>query len=355
VQNADTHVALTAEIHPYSVLTDRFLQLAAGEGYWHLRGLRWSTDMEEAPLADDAIASIRHATNDAHEVILEVDDALVQLNLSSGKATVRVAGSELIDVESAVAWIRQLIPESAPHDRQEAEIEFWTWGEYGPESISRNLAVPRWKQIASNYASETRLALERLMALRPEQDGGRLMLWHGAPGTGKTHALRAMAWAWREWCDVHYITDPETFFGEKPSYMLRLLMANDDPDPADERWRLLVLEDTGELMRVDAKDHVGQGLSRLLNLVDGMIGQGFPVLVLVTTNEPLGALHAAVARPGRCMSNVEFAPLPVAQATAWLRARGAEQISAGKLTLAECYAVLAGEQVPVRRPVGFVA
>ena len=42
-----------------------------------------------------------------------------------------------------------------------------------------------------------------------------------------------------------------------------------------EAWRLLVLEDTGELLTPDAKTVIGQGLSRFLNVVDGLIGQGF--------------------------------------------------------------------------------
>ena len=52
---------------------------------------------------------------------------------------------------------------------------------------------------------------------RPES--GQLLLWHGEPGTGKTYALRALAWEWRAWCRFHYVTDPERFFNEA-NYML---------------------------------------------------------------------------------------------------------------------------------------
>jgi hypothetical protein len=74
-------------------------------------------------------------------------------------------------------------------------------------------------------------------------------------------------------------------------------------------WRVLVLEDTGELLSADARERAGQGLSRFLNVVDGLIGQGLRVLVLVTTNEEIRKLHPAVARPGRCAANIEFTPL----------------------------------------------
>ena len=120
------------------------------------------------------------------------------------------------------------------------------------------------------------------------------MLWHGAPGTGKTHALRAFAWEWRSWCTFHYITDPEEFV-DSPRYMLKVLLDGVDDESG---WRVLILEDTGELLALDAKYQAGQGLSRFLNVVDGLIGQGLRVLVLVTTNETLRSLNPAVRGRG---------------------------------------------------------
>jgi len=54
------------------------------------------------------------------------------------------------------------------------------------------------------------------------------------------------------------------------------------------------------MMGADAKSQVGQGLSRLLNVSDGILGQGTKIMILVTTNENLGKLNPAVMRPGRC-------------------------------------------------------
>ena len=79
----------------------------------------------------------------------------------------------------------------------------------------------------------------------------------------------------------------------------------------------------------------------MLNVVDGLIGQGFPTLVLVTTNEPMRVLHPAIARSGRCAAHVEFKPFTEPEARA--RPRN-HDVCAGERyarTLAELYAVAA--------------
>lgn len=63
--------------------------------------------------------------------------------------------------------------------------------------------------------------LARLDALisHPELQRGQLLFWHGLPGTGKTHGLRALASEWHAWCDIELMVDPDVFFGHKPKYM----------------------------------------------------------------------------------------------------------------------------------------
>jgi hypothetical protein len=97
----------------------------------------------------------------------------------------------------------------------------------------------------------------------------------------------------------------------------------------------------------------GQGLSRFLNVVDGLIGQGLRILVLVTTNEELRRLHPAVARPGRCAANVQFTPLAAHEAEEWLRAPGVAGETDGRRTLASLYAQLEGLDPAGVRPSRF--
>jgi hypothetical protein len=118
------------------------------------------------------------------------------------------------------------------------------------------------------------------------------------------------------------------------------------------RSRLLILEDTGELLALDAKIRTGQGLSRLLNVVDGLIGQGLRFLVLVTTNETLGSLHPAVSRPGRCLAEIEFTPFPPSEADAWLESHGRLGDGSAR-TLASLFGHGDGPEKPEKHPLGF--
>lgn len=121
-------------------------------------------------------------------------------------------------------------------------------------------------------------------------------------------------------------------------------------------WRVIVLEDCGEMLAVDARREVGQALSRMLNACDGLIGRGLRFLVLVTTNEPVSKLHPAVARPGRCAANIEFGGFSADQAEEWLDAHGHLNSHAGACQLADLYAITEGFADPRQHAgIGFAA
>ena len=325
---------------------------------------------------------------------------LLIVSLGESFVYAQAAAADATTAEAALAGVRELLPPPEPSARQEVPVMFWTYSAQGPLPSMRKISVPEWSEIRGNYSESTQAALDGLMqGFRPSH-GGQLVLWHGDVGTGKTFALRALAWEWRDWCQIHYIVDPDTFFGEHADYLMSVLMQSgglgshvgmmmashpgafssrvmalgpvdfdedDEEELFDEQpgsdggdesrrvpqWRLLVLEDTGELLRPDAKTIIGQGLSRFLNVVDGLIGQGLRILVLVTTNEEIGTLHPAVARPGRAAANIEFLLLSRDEAVAWLERHGVDASPPTTRSLASLYALLEGRDPADTRVVGF--
>ena len=122
-------------------------------------------------------------------------------------------------------------------------IVFWANAPGHPMSPRRRISAPAWVEIESNYSQAVRDALGPLMDATASGPGG-LLLWHGEPGTGKSYALRALARAWRGWCDTHVITDADAFLGGEANYLLSTLLL----EQREGRWRLIVLEDAGELL-----------------------------------------------------------------------------------------------------------
>lgn len=267
------------------------------------------------------------------QVYLKYGDTSVLLEPTSGGIVMYIGANSREEALMTREYVRQFFPELHREDHK-VTMKFWTMTSSGPQSRSRRLEVPAWDEISENYTAEVQTKLARLLERGQDSlSAGQLILWTGPPGTGKTYGLRSLTREWRDWCEFHYIVDPDHFFGSQADYMMQVLLSESenmpvdpdaDPNPDKDRskWKLIILEDAGELMSADARERSGQGLSRLLNTVDGMIGQGLKVFILVTTNEPLKRLHEAVARPGRCAARIEFKPLTPEETQKWLEGRG---------------------------------
>jgi len=356
---------------------------AAAEGLQEIHTANWPTSVRSIEAVGKPLA--RTISHGGESALYEENGVLFEAHLWGSSFTVTAAGRKREDVTRVVERLEKLFPPPDPSSSHEVPVTFWMYTPQGPRPSWRTIAVPAWEEIEANYAARAREELAALMQDFEPARGGQLILWHGDAGTGKTFALRALAWEWREWCQIHYIVDPDSFFGEHADYLMSVLLEppypmmmggtgyqhvgpgfvneamialGDDEFPEDgdgdsRLWRLLVMEDTGELLAADARERTGQGLSRFLNVVDGLIGQGLQVIVLVTTNEEIKKLHPAVARPGRCAANVHFDPLDEAEASEWLRAHGLDSEAKGNRTLASLYAEAEGRDPSETVLVGF--
>jgi len=350
------NLALGFEYDSGSAYVAGYLQLIVSRGLPHERRVTWDTTAANVNgLLDCATHSSKLGWGSGAMLDLEAETGCFALVwVGSGVVTAHLAAETVEALAAGEKLLRQRLPVRVATDDQTVPMAFWSYGRRGAAETSRSIDVPSWADIRGNYPARVAEQLEPLMSPEYRPDGrGQLILWHGEPGTGKTYGLRALGWQWREWCAFHYVTDPETFFG-RPDYMLQVILEDDEDD--DERkpgqWKLLILEDTGELLAADAKAQAGQGLSRLLNLVDGIIGQGLHVVVLVTANDDLRQLHPAVSRPGRCLAKVKFAPFTADEAEEWLDRNGVDRESTAG-TLASLFGAAAGEEVPERAPIGF--
>jgi hypothetical protein len=267
------------------------------------------------------------------EVLAEGYDYSVLVLLATGGGRVEVAATTYeaarcigLDVYNKIMTTHE--------DDGKLPIITWRTTSSGKYATSRtDIETQTWTDIAANYPEPTRTEIDRLVSLTLDtsvEPPGRLVLWHGQSGTGKTYALRALLEAWNKWCRPELVIDPEAAFSD-PDYLFALITR----DAGNARpWRLLVVEDADKFLRADVRLRNTPALDRLLNLTDGILGQGQRLLVLLTTNSQLTSLHPAIVRPGRCLAVTEFRRFSRAEARTWL---GRNTASPDAMTLAELF------------------
>jgi ATPase family protein associated with various cellular activities (AAA) len=337
----------------YSIFSDLIIERAAGS----ITSERWNVAPGRLPrLPGTVLVHHQHpgCTND--EWLLDFPPSGFAFVEQEGESVhVRVAADSDIGAARILALLHDAIPVCAPR-ASAVRVTFWRHSRHGYfEPVTKHLQAPTWPEIAPNYPIATERFIAPLLVEGWRPQGGRLLLWHGEPGTGKSFAVRALMQAWKAWCGFHVIVDPERFFGDGADYMMTVLLERADDEPAHgapgAAWRLLILEDTGELLAVDAKDRQGQGLSRLLNVCDGLLGQSLNILMLITTNEDLGRLHPAVIRPGRCLANLAFQRFDASSARRWCVEHGVTPAAPPPHapTLADLFALRDGRTVTRRQ------
>lgn len=305
-----------------------------------------------------------YSTNSDHAWtgVWELKDALVRVSYTTNLKlyTVRVAAASEEVANQVLDHFEHEYPLLKP-TASTIPWQFWMSTRNGTKQATRQLAACTWDSIAANYPTGLKPDLGAMMDwdAPPPKVEGRLIIWHGPPGTGKSHALQALATQWKGWCNFCVITDVSAFLAGGSEFMFDVLTEDDEDDEYDRpsgsiihkepRWKCLVFEDTGEVMGMDAREKTGPALARLLNLADGVLGQGSNVLILVTTNDDIQKFHPAVVRPGRCRARMEFGLLSPEESVAWAKAHKI-QVDPAQHSLADLYSKLAKPIVSKRKP-----
>jgi hypothetical protein len=281
------------------------------------------------------------------EIIAKKGDLVIDASFSrdSEQVEVLVWAKTLPEATAATKAILSKFPGRRKPGKDKVSFGFWRSSANGSYRTYAYIDCPTVEEIAGNYPEQVADEIKWLADLADPSKVGKVIVWHGAPGTGKTHMVRALARAWaaKNNAAIDIVVDPEKMSNDA-SYLNSVLVKTADEDdeftPKPKKVRLIIIEDAAEMFMA-GEARRGAGFGRLLNATDGILGQGTNAVFLFTANERIEDIDPALLRPGRCLQKLEFPRLTKEESKAWMQKHkgNADEIGDEK-TIAELYAIL---------------
>lgn len=189
----------------------------------------------------------------------------------------------------------------------------------------------------SNYPKDVLAAYDHIVEdLNTEAPCGRISIFAGAPGTGKTYLVRSLL---GEAPKAAFVVVPPHLVEEmgSPEILPTLTAAKNEMDGPI----VMVLEDADQCLvprRSNSKDGNMNAISSLLNLGDGILGSVLDLRIIATTNAKELEMDPAIKRPGRLCRYAHVGPLSASEsATVLYRLTGKKVAQEKDMTLAEAY------------------
>jgi hypothetical protein len=190
----------------------QFLRLAWSERLTTISGGGWTTRAELADAPGEVLGGAEYFHSARSEVLVRVEHAICHLILHERSLVARVAAASAAGAERALAAVASALPEVDSTDR-EVSARFWWSAQHGPSGTRSDASFTAMDRDRGEELRrcDPRAAGGSLGLAAAAPGRGRLLLWHGDPGTGKTNAIRSQLGEWRFWAEFQFVTDPEAF------------------------------------------------------------------------------------------------------------------------------------------------
>ena len=256
-----------------------------------------------------------------YEDVFYLVDSDILLNLEGH--SVRIL--HLPEQEKEAVEILNIVKGFTRRKKKTQEISLVINGRNGLNTTSIKIKKPAL-DLSVHYNDDLKPQHEKILQTLKEKDKSGLYLFHGVPGTGKSTYIR-------------YLTRS---ISKKVIFISPGLAANmDTPDVTslliDNANTVFVIEDAEELLgsRDNGKN---SGISTLLNLTDGLLGESLGIQIIATFNTDLRNIDKALLRKGRLIVLYDFKALSVEKSIALLKYTGCTDYPIkGPMTLAEIF------------------
>lgn len=157
-----------------------------------------------------------------------------------------------------------------------------------------------------NYASEVLKAYDdAVIDMNTVAPKGRLTIFDGPPGTGKTFLVRALIDIIKDAIFV-FVQPGMVDFLASPE-LIPMLIQKKGSNYVDGPI-VFILEDADNILTPRGKDNLSL-ISTLLNMTSGILGSMLDIRAIATTNSPKKDIDPALMRPGRLSSHVTVGTL----------------------------------------------
>jgi len=182
-------------------------------------------------------------------------------------------------------------------------------------------------ELELNYGSEFIKVHDVIVKKLNENNGKGIILLHGDPGTGKTSYIKYLSTLIKE-KDILFIPPSMAEMLSEPSIIPFLM---------EHKNAILVIEDAERVISDREGNGSPAGVSNILNLTDGILGDCLSIQIVATFNMKREKIDQALLRKGRLIAEHKFSKLTIEESNSLLKHLEKDHEVTEGMTLADIY------------------
>jgi len=182
-------------------------------------------------------------------------------------------------------------------------------------------------ELELNYGASFSKVHDVIVKKLNENNGKGIILLHGEPGTGKTSYIKYL---------TSLIKDKDILF-IPPSMAEMLSEPSIIPFLMDHKNSILIIEDAERVISDRQGNGSPAGVSNILNLTDGILGDCLSIQIVATFNMKREKIDQALLRKGRLIAEHKFDKLTSEETNELLKHLKKDHVSTESMSLADIY------------------